>query len=144
GSRGWACRPWQARAWPPPSARQPTRSQDISRTQRKPYPCCPSTARPPHRTYKPWFDIQRVGVKSFAKTRTPPESEVGGGVSGTLLPLCVSRVPLWERNTWALRGSRAAAPILFALCACRTVRCNPIADPQIHSRGLEIASDAPC
>src|SRR5262249_17234976 len=41
----------KARAWPPPSARQPARSQDISRTQRKPYPCCPSTARPPHRTY---------------------------------------------------------------------------------------------
>jgi hypothetical protein len=26
-----------------------------------------------------------VGVKSFAKTRTPPESEVAGGVSGTLI-----------------------------------------------------------
>jgi hypothetical protein len=26
-----------------------------------------------------------VGVKPFAKTRTPPESEVAGGVSGTLI-----------------------------------------------------------
>src|SRR5262249_14518403 len=29
GSRGWACRSWQARAWPPPPARQPARSPDI-------------------------------------------------------------------------------------------------------------------
>jgi hypothetical protein len=49
GSRGWACRSWQARAWPPPSARQPARSQDISRMPWRLGPCCPSTARPPHR-----------------------------------------------------------------------------------------------
>src|SRR5262249_52904107 len=30
-------------------------------------------------------DVQPVGVKSFAKTRTPPESEVAGEVSGTLI-----------------------------------------------------------
>src|SRR5215471_12972906 len=30
-------------------------------------------------------NVQPVGLKSFAKTRTPPESKVAGGVSGTLI-----------------------------------------------------------
>ena len=47
GSRGWAYRSSQARAWPHPSGRQPARSQDISRMPRRLGPCCPSTARPP-------------------------------------------------------------------------------------------------
>jgi hypothetical protein len=48
GSRGWGpCRSWPARAWPPPSVRQPARSQDISRMPWRLGPCCPLTAPPP-------------------------------------------------------------------------------------------------
>src|SRR5499427_7060584 len=91
-----------------------------------------------------WSRCSASGGQVIRQNENPARVRGSGRGLGNAPASLVSRVPLWERNTLALRGSRAAAPILFALCACRTVRCNPIADPQIHSRGLEITSDAPC
>src|SRR5215469_4284810 len=46
--------------------------------------------------------FSKLGVKSFAKTRTPPECEVAGGVSGTLICGCtegyVTRAPLRQTH----------------------------------------------
>ena len=44
-----------------------------------------------------------MGVKSFAKTRTPPESEIAGGVSGTLI--------WWVYGGLCYEGSSAALEV---------------------------------